>query len=122
MAQLRVEYHQRLTDIDAAVQQLISVVEQDIGNAGRAFLDADDNAAAAVEANEGLVEDTYEHVEQLVINQFARQAPVAGELRFLLTVFRILPELSNAHERAAQLARKGITGLAAELPSQPAPT
>jgi phosphate uptake regulator len=101
---------------------LISVVEQDIGNAGRAFLDADDNAAAAVEANEGLVEDTYEHVEQLVINQFARQAPVAGELRFLLTVFRILPELSNAHERAAQLARKGITGLAAELPSQPAPT
>ena len=43
---------------------------------------------------------------------------MAGELRFLLTVFRILPELVNAHEQAAQLARKGITGLAGELPDR----
>ncbi|HUH69210.1 MAG TPA: hypothetical protein VLZ05_10210 [Mycobacterium sp.] len=41
-----------------------------------------------MEANEGIVEDSYERVEQLVISQFARQGPVAGELRFLLAVFR----------------------------------
>ena len=97
---------------------MISVVEQDILNAGKAFLDADQDAADTVEENEELVEDCYEQVEQLVMNQFIRQAPVAGELRFLLTVFRILPELSGAHERAAQLARRGVTGLAAELPKR----
>ena len=116
MAELRVTYHQRLQEIDAAVQQMISVVEQDILCAGRAFLDGDEKAAEAVEANEDLFEDSYERVEQLVINQFARQAPVAGDLRFLLAVFRILPELTGAHERAAQIARRGITGLAGELP------
>jgi phosphate transport system protein len=118
MAELRVDYHQRLNDIDAAVQQMIVLVEQDILNAGAAFLDVDQKAADAVDANERVVEDSYERVEQLVMNQFVRQAPVAGELRFLLTVFRILPELLGAHERVGQLARRGVTGLAAELPDR----
>ena len=118
MAELRVEYHQRLRDIDTAVQQMISAVEQDILNAGKAFLDGDAEAARAVEANEDLVAETYQRVEELVVSQFARQAPVAGELRFLLVVFRIVPELSGAHKRVAQIARRGLTGLAAELPQR----
>lgn len=112
------EYHQRLNDIDAAVQRILSLVEQDILNAGAALLDADEKAADAVEANERIVEESYGRVEQLVVNQFARQAPVASELRFLLAVFRILPELAASHDRAAQLARRGVTGLAAELPDR----
>jgi len=113
-----VEYHQRLNDIDAAVQRILSLVEQDILNAGTALLDADEKAADAVEANERIVEESYGRVEQLVVNQFARQAPVASELRFLLAVFRILPELAASHDRAAQLAPRGVTGLAAELPDR----
>ena len=118
MTELRVEYHQRLREIDAAVQQMISVVEQDIVSAGKAFLEADSTLADAVEANDDIVEDTHEQVEQLVMNQFVRQAPVANELRFLLAVFRILPELIGAHERAVQIARRGVSGLAAELPDR----
>ena len=118
VAELRMAYHQRLKDIDAAVREMIMLVEQDIPNAGAAFLDADEQAADTVEANEGIVEDFYERVEQLVISQFVRQGPVAGELRFLLTAFRILPELSGAHDWAAHLARRGVTGLAAELPER----
>ena len=118
VTELRVEYHQRLNDIDAAVQRILSLVEQDILNAGTALLDADEKAADAVEANERIVEESYGRVEQLVVNQFARQAPVASELRFLLAVFRILPELAASHDRAAQLARRGVTGLAAELPDR----
>jgi phosphate transport system protein len=118
VTELRVQYHQRLNDIDAAVRQMILLVEQDILNAGAAFLHADEKAADAVEASDRVIEDSYEEVEQLVMSQFVRQAPVAGELRFLLTVFRILPELVSAHEQAAQLARRGLTGLAGELPDR----
>ena len=118
VTELRVQYHQRLNDIDAAVRQMISLVEQVILNAGGAFLHADEKAADAVVASDEIIENSYRQVEQLVISQFARQAPVAGELRFLLTVFRILPELVSAHEQAAQLARRGLTGLAGELPDR----
>ena len=118
VTELRVQYHQRLHDIDGAVRQMISQVEQDILNAGGAFLQADDKAADALEASDRVIEDSYEQVEHLVMTQFVRQAPVAGDLRFLLTVFRILPELVSAHEQAAQLARRGLTGLASELPDR----
>jgi phosphate transport system protein len=115
----QVQYYQRHQGIDMAVQQMISLVEQDIRNAGAAFLEADEKAADAVEASERDIEDSYEQVEHLVMNQFVRQAPVfAGELRFLLTVFRILPELVSAHENATQVARRGLTGLAGELPER----
>jgi phosphate transport system protein len=118
VTELRVEYHRRLKDIDAAVQEMLSLVEQDIRNASTAFLEADEKSADAVEANERVVEASYERVEKLVMDQFVRQAPVAGDLRFLLAVFRLLPELTGAHDRTAQLARRGVTGLAAELPDR----
>lgn len=118
MTELRVEYHRRLNEIDTAVQQMISLVEQDIPAAGKAFLERDEAAAHQVEANERLLQGRYQELEQLVVEQFARQAPVASELRFLLAVFRILPELTGAHARAAQMARRGVTGLAAELPER----
>jgi phosphate transport system protein len=118
VTELRVEYHRRLNDIDAAVQEMLSLVEQDIRNASTAFLEADQKSADVVEANERVVEDTHERVEKLVMDQFVRQAPVAGDLRFLLAVFRLLPELTGAHDRTAQLARRGVTGLAAELPGR----
>ena len=118
VTEFRVQYHQRLHEIDVAVRQMISLVEQDILNAGSAFLEADKQAADAVAASDRVIDDSYEQVEQLVMTQFVRQAPVAGELRFLLTVFRILPELVSAHEQAAQLARRGLTDLARELPDR----
>jgi phosphate transport system protein len=118
VTELRVEYHRRLNYIDAAVQEMLSLVEQDIRNASTAFLEADQKSADVVEANERVVEDTHERVEKLVMDQFVRQAPVAGDLRFLLAVFRLLPELTGAHDRTAQLARRGVTGLAAELPGR----
>lgn len=117
MPQLRTAYRQRLKKIDAAMQQTISMVEHDILSAGRALLDSDEKAADVVEANHELVEDSYEKFERLVVDQFARQTPVAGELRFLLAVFRIVPELTGAHARTAEIARRSVTGLA-ELPDR----
>ena len=46
VTELRVAYHQRLKDIDAAVKQIITLVEQDIPYAGAALLDADKQARA----------------------------------------------------------------------------
>jgi phosphate transport system protein len=116
MVELRTEYHRQLDEIDAAVMRMFTVVEEDIASTAAAFLHGDDMAADAVEAHDEVVEDLYAKVEDLVRTQLVRQAPVAGELRFLLTVFRILPELTRTHTLAADISRRGTTGLADELP------
>ena len=116
MVELRTEYHRQLGEIDAAVMRMFTVVEEDIGATAAAFLHGDDMAAAAVEGHDEVIEDLYAKIEELVHVQLVRQAPVAGELRFLLTVFRILPELTRTHALAADVSRRGATGLAEELP------
>ena len=116
VVELRTEYHRQLGEIDAAVMRMFTVVEEDIGATAAAFLHGDDMAAATVEGHDEVIEDLYAKIEDLVHVQLVRQAPVAGELRFLLTVFRILPELTRTHALAADVSRRGATGLAEELP------
>jgi phosphate transport system protein len=116
VVELRTEYHRQLGEIDAAVMGMFTVVEEDIGATAAAFLHGDDMAAATVEGHDEVIEDLYAKIEDLVHVQLVRQAPVAGELRFLLTVFRILPELTRTHALAADVSRRGATGLAEELP------
>jgi phosphate transport system protein len=48
--------------------------------------------------------------------QLVRQAPVAGELRFLIAVLRIVPELELAAALAGDIARRGTMHIGSELP------
>lgn len=114
--ELRHSYHRQLSDIDSIIIRMLAIVEEDIAAAGSAFLGPDREAAAAVESHKPLLQELYTEVEQSVQLQLVRQAPVAGELRFLLTVLRMLPELERSDALAAHVARRGATLLAAELP------
>lgn len=49
-------------------------------------------------------------------HQFALQAPMARDLRFLLTVLRIVPELERSHDLAEHIAKAAARGLPRELP------
>mgnify|MGYP001466791508 CR=1 FL=1 len=114
--ELRHQYHRQLGDIDSIIIRMLAIVEEDIVAAGTAFLGADREAAEAVEGHKPILQDLYNEVERLAQVQLVRQAPVAGELRFLLTVLRMLPELERSDALAAHVARRGATLLAAELP------
>jgi phosphate uptake regulator len=118
VVELRTDFRDRLDEIDALVTRMLDLVCEDITAAGAAFLAADAKAAGTVETHNAEIDDLYTEVEDLVRTQFVRQAPIAGDLRFLLIVFRILPELAGASAIAAQIARGGVTGLAAELPAR----
>ncbi|GAC1595316.1 MAG: phosphate signaling complex protein PhoU [Acidimicrobiales bacterium] len=114
--ELRHSYHRQLGAIDSIIIRMLAIVEEDIAAAGSAFLGPDREAADAVEAHKPVLQELYADVERLVQLQLVRQAPVAGELRFLLTVLRMLPELERSDALAAHVARRGATLLAAELP------
>lgn len=116
MAELRIEYHRQLAEIDTMVMGMLGVIEQDIAAATTALLDGDRSAAETVASHAEVIESGYLEVETRVQSLLLHQTPVAGELRFLLTVFRILPELRYTHALADQIARRGRTGLLEETP------
>jgi len=114
--ELRTAYHRQLDEIDEQLARMIVLVEESVGGAEAAFLGLEDAAADRVEANGEAIEQGHRAVESLVLTQFVRQAPVAGELRFLVAAVRLVPEVELTAALAANVANLGRTHLASELP------
>lgn len=113
--ELRRTYHRDLAEIDAKVVQLFAMVSEGVAAATDAFLAGDRDAAQALMNRDALIDDLYRDVEALVQHQFALQQPMASDLRFLLSVLRIVPELERSGDLAEHVAQRAVRGLASEL-------
>ena len=113
--ELRTAFHREMAEIDSHVVQLLALVAEGLAAATDALLSGDADLARALMEREGLIDSLYLNVERLVQQQLARQSPMATDLRFLLTVLRIVPELERSHDLAEHIARRSIRGLSAEL-------
>jgi phosphate transport system protein len=113
--ELRIAFHQEMAQIDAQVVQLLALVGEGLAAATDALLSGDAAVARALMERENLIDALYHDVERLVHEQFVRQSPVAADLRFLLTVLRIAPELERSHDLAEHIARRSTRGLSGEL-------
>ena len=113
--ELRREFHRDLKEIDEKVVRLFALVSEGLAAATEALLASDREAARALVARDQVVDSLYADIEALVQHQFALQAPMARDLRFLLTVLRIVPELERSADLAEHIAQRAARGLASEL-------
>jgi phosphate transport system protein len=116
--ELRTEYHRHLQEIDHAVSRLIVLAEEAIAAASTALLAADDLAAEAVAARRTEIAELHTSIEEQVISQLVRQAPIASELRFLVAVLRIVPEVELSAALAGDIGRRGGMHIGNELPAR----
>ena len=114
--EMRASFHRRLGEIDQDVLQLFSLVGEGIAAATDAFLSNDITVAETLAARDRLIDALYRQIEEHVQRQLALQQPVAGDLRFLLSVLRIVPELERCHDLAEHIARRAAMGLSSSLP------
>jgi phosphate transport system protein len=70
----------------------------------QAFLDGRGDMAAALADREQLVDALYRQVEELAGRELLLHAPVPSDLRVLLSVLRIVPELERSHDLVMQVA------------------
>ncbi len=61
------------------------------------------------------IDALYLEVEELANRLILLQSPVAADLRFLLSVLRIVPELERSHDLVVQIAGQGSHLLDADL-------
>jgi len=102
----RQEFQRQLDTIDAKVIELLDLLAADLARAAPALLNGS-NELVKVLAEHGLVIDLLcPEVEKLTKTAILLQAPVASDLRFLLCVLRILPELERSHNLVVQLAAR----------------
>jgi len=106
MPEQRQAFQRELDAIDAKVIELFDLVAADLARATPALPNGN-NEVGKVLAEHGLVIDLLSpETEKRVKTAILLQAPVAMDLRFLLCVLRILPELEHSHHLVVQLASR----------------
>lgn len=106
MAGCRNEFDRRLEAIDARVVELFGIVAEDVPKATAALLSGCAEVAAVLAGREQVINALYPEVEDLANREILLQAPVACDLRFLLSVMRIAPELERSHDLVMQIASR----------------
>jgi phosphate transport system protein len=115
VSELRIAFHEQLSNIEAKVVHLFALVAEDLAVATDALLSSDAAALRVVSEREAVIDGLYQEVEDLVNDLLARQVPVAADLHLLLSVLRTVPELERSHDLVVHIAEHGTHELGNEL-------
>jgi phosphate transport system protein len=106
MVEHRQEFQLALEAIEAKVIELFALVAGDLAGATDALLTGNNEIVKVLLEREQVIDALYPEIEELVAREIALQAPVASDLRFLLSVLRIVPELERSHDLLVDIARR----------------
>ncbi len=106
MVESRQEFERDLENIEAKVIELFAMVAEDLPGATEALLTGNAEILRVLTEREKVIDALYREIEELVNREILLQAPVASDLRFLLSVLRIVPELERSHDLVLQIASR----------------
>lgn len=108
-------FDRELEAIEAKVIELFATVAEDLPGATQAFLTGNNEVLGVLAEREQVIEALYPEIEQLVSREILLQAPVACDLRLLLSVLRIVPELERSHRLVVEIAARANHMLSEDL-------
>ena len=106
MSEHRQEFEHDLEAIEAKVIELFALVAEDLPRATQALLTGNNEVVQVLVDREQVIDALYPEIEELVNREILLQAPVASDLRFLLSVLRIVPELERSHDLMVLIASR----------------
>jgi phosphate transport system protein len=113
--ELRQAFHRDMKRIDDEVAHLFALVSEAAAGATDALLSGDRDSAELLVARDELIDRVFREVDALVERQLTLQAPVASDLRFLLTLVRIVPEIERSGDLAEHIAMRAVGGIPGQL-------
>src|SRR6266516_2648001 len=106
MGEQRQEFERELEAIEAKVIELFAMVAEDLPGATDALLTGNSEVIKALTEREQAIDALYPEIEGMANREILLQAPVASDLRFLLSVLRIVPELERSHDLVVAIAAR----------------
>jgi len=100
----RQDFERDLEAIESKVIELFALLAEDLPRATQALLSGKNEILQVIAEREQLVDALYPEIEELVNREIVLQSPVASDLRFLLSVLRIVPEIERSHDLVMHVA------------------
>jgi phosphate transport system protein len=107
MTEHRQEFHRELEVIEAKVVELFGMVAEDLPKATEALLSGDRTVVRELTDRDKAIDSLYPQIEELADRELVLQAPLGSDLRYLISVLRVVPELERSHDLVVDIARRG---------------
>jgi phosphate transport system protein len=101
-------FHHELQELEEAVVQMATLVEGAIANSVQALTQRDVHLAQEVIDGDNLVNEHQRTIRNKTFGVMARQAPVARDLRELVTIQLVTNELERMGDHALSVAKNAI--------------
>ena len=115
MGEHRQEFERDLEAIEARIIELFAMVAEDLPEATNALLTGDNQIMQRLTERDKIISALYPETEQLANREILLQAPVADDLRFLLSVLRVLTEFELSHDLVIQIGARANHFLSDDL-------
>lgn len=102
---MRASYHEELDGLLDQLHDMTDLVERALVEATESLLNADLARAEAVITEDAKLDAMHEELEYKCLSLLALQAPVAGELRTIVSAIRVVFELARMGDLAAHVAK-----------------
>ncbi|MGE3857302.1 MAG: phosphate signaling complex protein PhoU [Dehalococcoidia bacterium] len=101
----REQFQRGLREVEDGVLELGSMVDRQIERSMRALMERDLPLADAVVRDDGEVNRTRFHLDNMSISLLAQQAPMASDLRLIVAVLAMVSDLERMGDHAEGIAR-----------------
>ena len=91
------------------------MVAEDLPQATDALLSGNSEAVRELTERDRVIDALSPQIEDLADHQILLQQPVASDLRLLVSVLRVVPELERSHDLIVDIARRGNLILSEDL-------
>lgn len=102
---MRDAYHEDLDAVSATLVSMAAMVDNAIVRASKALLESDRALAEEVIAADAAIDSVQHDLDSRTVDLMARQAPVASDLRALVTSLRMSADLERMGDLAAHIAK-----------------
>jgi phosphate transport system protein len=112
---LRKEFARDLGFLDDRLVQLFAMVTEALAAATECLLTGDRAEARLIVSQDAVIDELYEEIEEHATRALVLQAPAAGDMRFVLSILRMVPELERSGDLAEHIAARAADGLGGRL-------
>jgi len=105
---MREEFHAELAEVSGLLVAMADEVRSAMKRATAGLLNADAGVAEGVVAGDTVVNQLHKEVEEKVYGLLARQAPVASDLRLVVTALHIAADIERMGDLAKHVAKTAL--------------
>jgi len=105
---MRTKFDEQLNILNESLVEMGKTVEVAIRDANKALVERDIDLAKRIMASDDTIDDMEKEIERLCLKIILRQQPVAGDLRLVSAVMKMITDLERIGDHAADISELTI--------------